>query len=137
MLDRVVTLYTTAGCHRCEEARALLRRKGIEFADVEVKGNEAAIKELMRLTGATIVPTLVVGDDVQVGWDPGRVEEMLDDPLPIGTEELTAVLEAAEVALLPLEEDEEEAAPGSSGEQARERSGSEPRDPEVEEDVSG
>jgi glutaredoxin len=104
MLDRVVTLYATAGCPRCDMARAFLERRSLHFGYVEVKEDGEAVRELIKLTGGTVVPTLVVGDDIQVGWDLDRFTEMLDDPLPLGQEELTIVLDEAEEEVARQEE---------------------------------
>ncbi len=104
MFDRVVTLYAAPGCPLCAAARELLRKRAIEFGDVEVR-EEEDVRELIRLTGGTVVPTLVVGDDVQAGWDADRFAEMLDDPLPLGDEELTIALAEAEVEVAQQEQD--------------------------------
>lgn len=96
MFDRRVVLYATGGCPRCEAARAFLQARGVEFADIEVKANPAALHELIRLVGHALVPTIVVGDDVQAGWDSARVAEMLDDPLPLGEDEVTVVFREVE-----------------------------------------
>lgn len=91
-----IILYTTHGCPKCEEARAFLRDRGVAFEDVEVKGNAVAVSELTRLAGHAVVPTLVVGDDVQVGWDPSRADDMLAHPLPPEEDELAVLLDAAD-----------------------------------------
>ena len=91
MPPRPVVLYATAGCPRCETARAFLRARGIEFADVEIAGNPAALNRLSFLTGHIVVPTIVAGEDVQAGWDESRVAEMFDDPLPDEEDAIEAI----------------------------------------------
>jgi glutaredoxin 3 len=82
MADRAVVLYSARGCAECERARAFLRERGIEFADVEATEDARTLRELVNASGKAVVPTIVVGDDVLVGWDQARVEEMLAQPLP-------------------------------------------------------
>jgi glutaredoxin len=91
-----ITLYAAPGCPMCDAVRTFFRGRGAEFADVDVTVDEAGARELLRLTGSALVPTIVVGDDVQVGWDESRVAEMLDDPLPEGVDEVTRIVERAE-----------------------------------------
>ena len=38
----MLTLYSTWGCHLCEEAEALLRAAGLEFTTVDIVDDEAA-----------------------------------------------------------------------------------------------
>lgn len=93
MTDQTVVLFATRGCPRCEEARAFLRDRNVSFEDVEVKGNAKAVRELIRVAGHAVVPTIMVGDDVQVGWDASRVEDMLANPLPPEEDDLIGLLE--------------------------------------------
>lgn len=96
MAPKPVILYGTAGCALCETARAFLRGRGIEFADVEIAGNPAALGRLSSLTGQIVVPTIVAGEDVQVGWDELRMAEMFDDPLPDEEDDIEAGFRALE-----------------------------------------
>lgn len=93
MPDAPLVLYVTAGCPLCDSARAFLRGRGAEFHEIEVKADTDELRVLVRLAGAAVVPTIVRGDDVQVGWDEARVAEMLDDPLPPEEDELGAIFE--------------------------------------------
>lgn len=38
----MLTLYSTWGCHLCEDAEALLRAAGLEFTTVDIVDDEAA-----------------------------------------------------------------------------------------------
>jgi hypothetical protein len=79
----------------------------VVFTDIEVTEDARWLRELMRVAGHAVVPTIVVGADVQVGWDASRVEEMLTDPLPAAADDLKIVFG---------DEDEE---PQDNGEKAR------------------
>jgi glutaredoxin len=96
MADNALVLFSLRECPHCEAARAFLRARGVPFVERDVRDELGAINDLAKITGESIVPTLVYGDDVQVGWDAVRVSEMLDDPLPPEEDDdLLAVLEAA------------------------------------------
>lgn len=96
MTDRPVVLYATRGCPVCDAARSFLRERGVAFTDVEVREEAASLRDLVRLSGRAVVPTIVVGADVQVGWDAARVEDMLAHPLPPADDDLNVVFEDEE-----------------------------------------
>jgi glutaredoxin 3 len=76
-----VTLFVRPGCPECEAARQFLVERQVAFAEVDVMTAASALRELTRVSGQSLVPTLVFGDDVQVGWDAGRFEAMFANPL--------------------------------------------------------
>ena len=73
-----VTLYTSPSCKQgCPEARATLNKRGVPFREVQVWDPET--NELLRkLSGATQVPTLQVGSNVQKGFEQGAFDRLLD-----------------------------------------------------------
>ncbi len=66
-------MYTKPGCPYCERARAALRADGIEFTERDATARADWKDELMRHShGSGMVPTIVVGDEVEtVGWQGG------------------------------------------------------------------
>ena len=74
-----VTLYTFPCGTVCQNAEALLNRRGVPFSTVNVeeqKGSEL----LQKLTGAQQAPVLQVGDKIfAVGFNEARWTAMLDD----------------------------------------------------------
>lgn len=72
-----VTLYTTAGCDACDQGRALLRARGIPFAEKTV--NTAQDREqLQRAGGKDELPLLAVGNRPVTGFAAGTWNEALD-----------------------------------------------------------
>ena len=66
------TIYTRPGCAFCQAAREDLTSRGVEYNEISVPGNPEAEAELARLTnGDNIVPVIVEGDKVQVGFGGG------------------------------------------------------------------
>jgi glutaredoxin 3 len=55
-----VTLYTLAGCGACDQARRLLRRRGIEFEEVHGDGDPSFAEHLRALTGRVTVPQATI-----------------------------------------------------------------------------
>lgn len=58
-----VTMYTTSWCGYCVRLKRLLDRADIEFAEVNIEYDEAAVELVMRVNGGNqTVPTLVFRD---------------------------------------------------------------------------
>lgn len=74
-----VTLYTFACGTVCQSAEALLNRRGVPFATVNVEEQKGA-EQLQKLTGAQQAPVLQVGDKlIAKGFNEARWTAMLDD----------------------------------------------------------
>ena len=73
-----VTLYTFACGTPCDNAQALLNRRGVPFATVNVEEGDGAQK-LQQLTGETSAPVLQVGDKlIQKGFSESKWNSLLD-----------------------------------------------------------
>lgn len=72
-----VTLYTASDCEPCGTARRLLNTRGVPFREVVV-ADEAQQQELQRAVGALAVPSIIVGDSVQKGFEEGLYHGLLD-----------------------------------------------------------
>ena len=74
-----VTLYTFACGDVCQNAEALLNRRGVPFTTVNVEDAKGA-EQLQKLTGAQQAPVLQVGDKLIVkGYNEARWQAMLDE----------------------------------------------------------
>jgi glutaredoxin 3 len=58
----MVRIYTTIYCGHCWRAKLLLRRRGIEFEEIDVTGDRAARAWLIEATGKRTVPQIFVGE---------------------------------------------------------------------------
>jgi glutaredoxin len=68
--DNPVILYTTAQCAPCEDAKAMLRARGIPYAEKTVNTHEDQIK-LRQFNDKAELPLLVVGRNKQIGYERG------------------------------------------------------------------
>lgn len=58
-----VTMYTTSWCGYCVRLKRLMSREGIDFAEVNIEDDEAALDLVMRVNGGNqTVPTVVFRD---------------------------------------------------------------------------
>ena len=57
-----VTIYTTPWCPYCNRAKALLRRKGVAFDEIDVSGDAETRRAMTaRADGRTSVPQIFIG----------------------------------------------------------------------------
>lgn len=62
-----IEIYTTRYCPYCTSAKALLKRKGVEFKEIDLAGNwELRDEMIQRASGRTTVPQIFIGK-VHVG----------------------------------------------------------------------
>jgi glutaredoxin 3 len=57
-----VTVYTTTYCPWCVRAKALLKRKGVDFEEINVEGDDARRLWLVEQTGQRTVPQVFAGE---------------------------------------------------------------------------
>jgi len=62
-----VEIYTTRFCPYCHSAKALLKRKGVDFKEIDLAGNWERRDEMIeRASGRVTVPQIFIGS-VHVG----------------------------------------------------------------------
>jgi glutaredoxin 3 len=77
LLRKDITIYTTPTCPWCIRAKAFLSRRGIRYREVDVTKDKKNLEEMIRVSGQTGVPVIVIEDEVMVGFDQERLEEKL------------------------------------------------------------
>ena len=83
-----VTIYTTAFCPYCHSAKALLRRKNIEFSEIDVSYNaEERQRMITKAQGQRTVPQIFIGETHVGGSDELHALDRQGklDPLLAGT----------------------------------------------------
>ncbi|MDR2165543.1 MAG: glutaredoxin family protein [Zoogloeaceae bacterium] len=72
-----VTLYTSADCAACNDARQLLSRRSVPFTEKTVQ-SDAEKQELKNLIGDSFVPALKVGAQRVRGYNASAYDNILD-----------------------------------------------------------
>ncbi|MCL5935389.1 MAG: glutaredoxin family protein [Firmicutes bacterium] len=57
--------------------KEFLSRKGVKFSEYDVAKDQRACDEMVQKTGRLAVPTIRVGNDVLVGFNPAELEKLL------------------------------------------------------------
>jgi C_GCAxxG_C_C family probable redox protein len=69
---RQVTIYTKPGCPFCAAAKQDLEERGVPYKELSTQDSPKVVQEIMRLSnGKGIVPILVTGEEVKVGFGGG------------------------------------------------------------------
>jgi glutaredoxin-like YruB-family protein len=71
-----VVLYSQPGCPPCFAAKHFFASRNVSFEYKDVQADPVALGELTAL-GSRSTPTIVVGDEVMIGFDPERLESLL------------------------------------------------------------
>lgn len=72
-----VNIYSTPTCVYCNMAKNFLTQNGIEYTEFNVASDLAKRKEMIEKTGQMGVPVLEMGDETIVGFDEGKIRELL------------------------------------------------------------
>jgi len=65
-----ITIYTTPYCPFCHTAKALLKRKGVSFREIDVSGDPSERQRMMiKANGRRTVPQIFIGETHVGGSD--------------------------------------------------------------------
>ncbi len=72
-----VTVYSTPTCPYCKMAKEYFDSKKVEYTDIDVSADSKAAQEMVQKSGQMGVPVIVMGDEVLVGFDQAKIDEVL------------------------------------------------------------
>ena len=72
-----VKVYSTQTCGYCHQVKKYLFDRGTKYTEYDVSRDQNAANEMVRLTGQTGVPVIVVEGQAIVGFDKVRLEQLL------------------------------------------------------------
>ena len=76
-MDKKVEIYSTATCHFCHMAKDWFNEKKITFTDYDVSTDAVKRQEVVELTGQRGVPVIKIGNDVIIGFNQEKLQELL------------------------------------------------------------
>lgn len=77
-----VTVYSTQNCPYCRMAKAFLEKYGVPFDSIDVGADIVAAKKMIELSGQRGVPVITVDNEVIVGFDAQRLNELFGETGP-------------------------------------------------------
>lgn len=72
-----VEIYSTPTCPYCVKAKEFFKGKKIKFVDYNVAEDPEMAKKMVEKTGQMGVPVIMVDDQVVIGFDQPKIEELL------------------------------------------------------------
>ncbi len=72
-----VIIFTTPTCSFCRAAKRYFQEKKIKFKEIDVTKDERAARDMMRRTGQTGVPVILINNRPIVGFDKPKINQML------------------------------------------------------------
>ncbi|MBS3054249.1 MAG: glutathione S-transferase N-terminal domain-containing protein [Candidatus Aenigmarchaeota archaeon] len=73
-----VLIYTTPACHFCKEAKAFFDQNGVQYREINVREDAAAMDAMIKKSGQRGVPVIDVDGEIIVGFDRPALVEALD-----------------------------------------------------------
>ena len=77
MTQPTITIYSTPTCHFCHMAKDYFDAHDLKYEDYNVAVDAEKRKEMVEKTGQMGVPVIVIGDQVIIGFDEGRIHSIL------------------------------------------------------------
>jgi glutaredoxin 3 len=72
-----VVVFTTPTCTYCRAAKTYLSQNKIRFTEVDVSRDQRAAADMVRRTGQSGVPVILIDNRPVVGFDKQRISRML------------------------------------------------------------
>ncbi len=77
MADRKIIVFTQPDCPPCWSVKVYLADKGLEFEERDVTEDQEAVRELVETYQSRSTPTIVIGENVMIGFDPEELDQIL------------------------------------------------------------
>ena len=74
-----VTVYSTQNCPYCRMAKAFLEKQNVPYESLDVGNDTEAAQKMIELSGQRGVPVIMVDDEVIVGFDSERLNELFGE----------------------------------------------------------
>lgn len=72
-----IKVYSTPTCPWCIRLKQFLSENNVAFENIDVSSDQAAGEEMMRKSGQMGVPVLDIDGQIIVGFDRGRIKDIL------------------------------------------------------------
>jgi len=72
-----VVMFTTPTCGYCRLAKAYFNQNRVRFTEIDVSRDQRAAADMLRRTGQSSVPVILIDNRPVVGFDKQRISRML------------------------------------------------------------
>jgi glutaredoxin 3 len=75
-----IVLFTQPGCFSCELMRIYLEAREIAFEERDISKDLEARRTMTETCGSNETPTMLIDEEVIIGFDPSLLDQILDSP---------------------------------------------------------
>lgn len=72
-----VIIYSTPTCTYCRAAKEFFNEHSVKYTEYNVAADMEKRNEMIEKSGQMGVPVIIIGDELIVGFDKGKLKEML------------------------------------------------------------
>mgnify|MGYP001574942773 CR=1 FL=1 len=72
-----VSIYTTPSCTYCKMSKEFFKANDVEYQEFDVSSDLEKRKEMIEKSGQMGVPVIFVDNEMTVGFDKGKLQELL------------------------------------------------------------
>lgn len=73
-----IIVFSTPHCGWCTKVKRYLKEKNFRFRDVDISKDEKAAQDVVRRTGQTGVPVILINNRPIVGFNRKEIDRILD-----------------------------------------------------------
>lgn len=77
-MNEKIRIFTTPSCVYCNTLKKFLGENNIVFEEVDVSKDQKALEEMVQKSGQRGVPVLEIGRNIVVGFDKGKIKQLLN-----------------------------------------------------------
>ncbi|MEK7602093.1 MAG: glutaredoxin domain-containing protein [Patescibacteria group bacterium] len=77
MEQKPVTIYTTPTCHFCQMSKEFFKANNVAYTEYNVAADAEKRAEMIEKSGQRGVPVIYIGDEMVIGFDKKRFDELL------------------------------------------------------------
>jgi glutaredoxin len=77
MLQSKVIVFTQQDCPPCAWVKNFLAQRGVQFEERSIDAGFSVVQELTQKYKSQSTPTVVIGDEVLIGYNPERLAQLL------------------------------------------------------------
>ena len=74
-----IKVYSTPFCPYCSMVKDFLKKKGVEFEDIDVSIDQETARKMIEKSGSMGVPQIEINDKIIVGFDQNAIERELQN----------------------------------------------------------
>lgn len=78
MKTQKIKIYSTPICPYCIALKDFLKEKNVIFEEIDVSQDKKAAEQIIEKTGQMGVPVIEIDNEIIVGFDREKIEELLD-----------------------------------------------------------